>query len=390
MKQTYLTYAFLASIFLFTNTNSYSQTYDPYFGNLVDNVSATNIVNNLTAFQNFGVKEVGTQALTNAENWITTHYTNLGYTNIELQSFTYSSGTSNNIIVTKTGTTYPNTFLIIDGHYDTINGPGTNDNGSGTVLIMELARLLATVPTEYSIKFIHFSGEEDGLVGSNYYVNNTVIPQNLDIKLVLNIDEVGGVNGMTNNTIVCERDQSNTPSTNNAASNTATNQLATCIELYSNLNTEISYAYASDYIPFEDNNEIITGLYEYNETPYAHGPNDVLANMDTNYLYEVTKGTLGAALFFAEVDFNALHSESFNLDPTINMYPNPSKGILHVDLKTLEHTTFKLMDILGKEVLSKTLKTTYSKIDVSYIKKGVYLAVFETNNNRITKKLIIY
>src|SRR5690606_32259416 len=185
---------------------------------------------------------------------------------------------------------------------------GTNDNGSGTVLIMELARLLATVPTEYSIKFIHFSGEEDGLVGSNYYVNNTVIPQNLDIKLVLNIDEVGGVNGMTNNTIVCERDQSNTPSTNNAASNTATNQLATCIELYSNLNTEISYAYASDYIPFEDNNEIITGLYEYNETPYAHGPNDVLANMDTNYLYEVTKGTLGAALFFAEVDFNALHS----------------------------------------------------------------------------------
>lgn len=390
MKQTYLTYAFLASIFLFTNTNSYSQTYDPYFGNLVDNVSATNIVNNLTAFQNFGVKEVGTQALTNAENWITTHYTNLGYTNIELQSFTYSSGTSNNIIVTKTGTTHPNTFLIIDGHYDTINGPGTNDNGSGTVLIMELARLLATVPTEYSIKFIHFSGEEDGLVGSNYYVNNTVIPQNLDIKLVLNIDEVGGVNGMTNNTIVCERDQSNTPSTNNAASNTATNQLATCIELYSNLNTEISYAYASDYIPFEDNNEIITGLYEYNETPYAHGPNDVLANMDTNYLYEVTKGTLGAALFFAEVDFNALHSESFNLDPAINMYPNPSKGILHVDLKTLEHTTFKLMDILGKVVLSKTLKTTYSKIDVSYIKKGVYLAVFETNNNRITKKLIIH
>ncbi|MFV0572663.1 MAG: M28 family peptidase [Xanthomarina gelatinilytica] len=390
MKQAYLVSAILASILLFTNTNSYSQTYDPYFGNLVDQVSATNIVTSLTTFQNFGVKEVGTQALTNAENWITTHYTNLGYTNIELQSFTYSSGTSNNIIVTKTGTTYPNTFLIIDGHYDTINGPGANDNGSGTVLIMELARLLATVPTEYSIKFIHFSGEEEGLIGSNYYVNNTVIPQNLDIKLVLNIDEVGGVNGMTNNTIVCERDQSDTPSTNNEASNTATNQLATCIELYSNLYTEISYAYASDYIPFEDNNEIITGLYEYNETPYAHGPNDVLTNMDTNYLYEVTKGSLGAALFFAEVDFNALHTESFNLDPSINMYPNPSKGILHVDLKTPEHTTFKLMDILGKEVLSKTLKTSFSKIDVSYVKKGVYLAVFESSNNRITKKLIIH
>jgi Zn-dependent M28 family amino/carboxypeptidase len=369
----------------------FSQTYDSYFGSLVSNVSASNILTDLTSFQNFGVKEVGTQNLTNAENWITSRYTDLGYTNIVLQSFTYSSGTSNNIIITKTGTTYPNTYLIIDGHYDTINGPGTNDNGSGTVLIMELARLLADVPTEYSIKFIHFSGEEDGLVGSNYYVNNTVIPQNLDIKLVLNIDEVGGVNGMTNNTIVCERDQSNTPTTNNAASSTATNQLATCINLYSNLATEISYAYASDYMPFEDNGEIITGLYEYNETPYAHGPNDVLANMDPTYLYEVTKGTLGATLFFAQVDYNVLNSESYSLDASINMYPNPVRQNLnlHLDLKDYEFANFKLIDILGKEVFQKTLKTPYSKIDISELNKGIYLAVFEVGQNRTTKKLVI-
>ncbi|GGG42326.1 hypothetical protein GCM10010976_12360 [Bizionia arctica] len=375
----------------FVSSMTYSQTYDSYSGNLVSTVSATNILNDLTAFENFGVKEVGTLALSNAQNWITTRYTDLGYSNIELQPFTYSKGTSNNIIITKTGTTYPNTFLIIDGHYDTINGPGTNDNGSGTVLIMEIARLLADVPTEYSIKFIHFSGEEDGLVGSNYFVNNTVIPQNLDIKLVLNIDEVGGVSGMTNNSIVCERDESSSPTTNNVASNTATNQLATCIELYSNLDTEISYAYASDYMPFEDNNEIITGLYESNETPYAHGPNDILANMDPTYLFEVTKGTLGAALFFAEVDYNVLSTESYALDATISMYPNPARQKLNIqiDLKNEPFANFKLIDILGKEVFQKTLKNSYSKIDVSHLNAGIYLAVFELGKNRITKKLVI-
>lgn len=389
MKHFYLTTKLFVFIF-FISTITYSQTYNSYYGGIVSNVSQTNITNDLTSFENFGVKEVGTQALTNAENWIVSRYQTLGYTNIELQEFSYFSGTSNNIIVTKTGTTYPNTFVIIDAHYDTINGPGTNDNGSGTVLIMELARLLANVPTEYSIKFIHFSGEEDGLVGSNYYVDNTVSPQNLDIKLVFNIDEVGGVAGMTNNTITCERDQGNPPS-NNAVSNTVTIQLATCIELYSNLNTDISYAYASDYMPFEDNGEIITGLYEYNETPYAHGPNDLLVNMDPVYLYEVVKGSLGATMFFAGVDFNALNTESFNLDSNISMYPNPTRGVVNIAFNSdlNEATNFKIFDILGKQVFQKSISQQQASINLSHLPSGVYLAVFEVGNNRTTKKLVI-
>ncbi|TYA53313.1 M28 family peptidase [Formosa maritima] len=389
MKHFYLTSELFVFLF-FISTTTFSQTYNSYYGNIVSNVSQTNITTDLTNFENFGVKEVGTQALTNAENWITARYQSMGYTSIELQPFTYSSGTSNNIIVTKTGSTYPNTYVIIDAHYDTINGKGTNDNGSGTVLIMELARLLANVPTEYSIKFIHFSGEEDGLEGSNYYVNHTVVPQNLDIKLVFNIDEVGGVSGMTNNTIVCERDQGS-PSSNNAASNIATNQLANCIELYSTINTEISYAYASDYMPFENNGEIITGLYESNETPYAHGPNDLLINMDLTYLYEVTKGSLGAALFFAQVDFNTLNTESYLFDTNINMYPNPSKGKVNISFNTVldEAVNFKVYDILGKQVFQKSIFQQLASFNLNHLPTGVYLAVFVVGNNRTTKKLIL-
>jgi len=104
---------------------------------------------------------------------------------------------------------------------------------------------------------------------------------------------------MNNNTITCERDEDNNPNANNSESAAATQILANSIELYSNLNTEISYAYASDYIPFENNGEIITGLYEKNESPFTHGPNDIIANMDIDYLFQITKGTLGAALHFA-------------------------------------------------------------------------------------------
>jgi Zn-dependent M28 family amino/carboxypeptidase len=369
---------------------SNAQTYNPYYGNIVSNVSSSNILNDLTSFENFGVKEVGTTALTSAENWITARYQSLGYTAIVEQPFTYSAGTSNNIIVTKTGTVYPNTYIIIDAHYDTINGPGTNDNGSGTVLIMELARLLKDVDTEYSIKFIHFSGEEDGLIGSNYYVNNTVIPQNLDIKLVFNIDEVGGVNGMTNNTIVCEQD-TESPSSNNAASTAATNTLATCMTLYSNLITEISNAYASDYMPFENNGNIITGLYEKNESPVNHTANDNLVNMDPTYAYEVTKGAVGAALEFA-VAYDTLNTENLDtLGATISLYPNPTHSIITISFNSpLENEiSFKLIDLQGKEVLQTTLTEQSQQISLDSLSNASYFAVFETGNQRFIKKVVL-
>ncbi|WP_299335925.1 M28 family peptidase [uncultured Psychroserpens sp.] len=275
-----------------------AQTANSFYTDIVSKTSEATILNHLTTFENFGVKTVGSKALTNAENWITDYYKSLDYTDIELQAFTYRKGTSNNIIVTKKGTKYPDTYIIIDAHYDTINGPGTNDNGTGTVLIMEMARLLKDIDTEYSIKFIHFSGEEDGLLGSKYYVKNTVIPQDLDIKLVFNIDEVGGVNGLTNDTIVCERDLGK-PKSNNEASNAVTIQLASYMELYSNLKTEIANAYASDYMPFEDQGFTITGLFEKHESPVNHTAKDDLTHMDVTYVYEVTKGAIGAALEFA-------------------------------------------------------------------------------------------
>ncbi|WP_299227622.1 M28 family peptidase [uncultured Psychroserpens sp.] len=383
-------YSITIYLILFTVILTNAQTLNTFYADIVSNTSETNILNDITTYENFGIKDVGSAQLTNVENWITSRYLSLGYTDIVLQPFTYSSGSSNNIIVTKTGTLYPNTFLIIDAHYDSINGTGTNDNGSGTVLLLELARLLKDIETEYSIKFIHFSGEEDGLIGSNYYVNNTVIPENMDIKLVFNIDEVGGVSGMTNNTIVCERDQS-TPVSNNAASNAFTNSLAVLMELYSNLNTEISSAYASDYIPFENNGQIITGLFEKNESPYVHTSSDVLTNMDVSYLFEVTKGALGAAMEFAVAYETLSIDEQENLNNFIRITPNPSNNYLNI---TFEHpiqqsVNFKLIDMLGKQVYENTLTEQEQTVSIDSIAASQYLAVFKFNNKRFIKTLLI-
>lgn len=367
-----------------------AQIYNQYYSEIVENVSPQNILNDLVAFEDFGVKEVGTEAIDSAKNWIIDRYADLGYGSIETQQFSMYGKTTSNIIVTKIGTVYPDTFLIIDAHYDTINGPGTNDNGSGTVLLLELARLLRDVETDYSIKFIHFSGEELGLIGSQFYVDNTVIPENMDIKLVLNIDEVGGVSGTNNNTIVCELDNTSPPSSNNAASAVATREMANCFALYSTLQTEISYAYASDYMPFENNGEIITGLYEKNESPYPHTPYDTLENMDPEYVYEVTKGALGSALHFA-VAREDLSTHDYNSSKALKIYPNPSHGKFTISLGTTadKNTHLTIFDILGKEVFSATLMEKTISIDLHFLQSGVYNAVFEQEKESINKKIIL-
>ncbi|MFN8582215.1 MAG: M28 family peptidase [Gemmatimonadaceae bacterium] len=67
---------------------------------------------------------------------------------------------------------------------------GADDNGSGTVTVMELARLFRMHPTRRSIALVNFSGEELGLLGSVYFADHP--PFALDsVEAMLNFDMVG-------------------------------------------------------------------------------------------------------------------------------------------------------------------------------------------------------
>ena len=78
-----------------------------------------------------------------------------------------------NVYCTKVGRTRPDEMYIVGAHFDGIGwGEAANDNGSGTALVMELARILSRpgVQTERSIRFALWNNEETGLHGSSAYV----------------------------------------------------------------------------------------------------------------------------------------------------------------------------------------------------------------------------
>lgn len=102
------------------------------------------------------------------------------------------------------GTQYPDSILIITAHYDHLGGigadtyfPGANDNAAGVATLLSLARYYAANPQPYSIGFICFAGEEAGLLGSRYFVENPLVSLS-KIKFLINLDLVGtGESGMT-------------------------------------------------------------------------------------------------------------------------------------------------------------------------------------------------
>lgn len=101
-----------------------------------------------------------------------------------------------------------NEVIIIGAHYDHLGRGGegsgslaprsgdihygADDNASGTAGVLELARLLTTQKPrpKRTIVFIAFSGEEEGLLGSNYYVNHPLLPLANTVAMI-NMDMIG-------------------------------------------------------------------------------------------------------------------------------------------------------------------------------------------------------
>ncbi len=118
---------------------------------------------------------------------------------IKFRSKYYNNYPTQNVIGYIKGKLYPDSFVAITAHYDhmgkmgkDIYFPGANDNASGTAMMLDLARYFSDSVNQpdYSIVFMSFSGEEVGLLGSQYYVRNPLFKLE-KIKMLINLDMVG-------------------------------------------------------------------------------------------------------------------------------------------------------------------------------------------------------
>lgn len=116
-------------------------------------------------------RETGSEGLQWAKDYISDVFVSLNYP-IEIQDWSLQGYNDQNIIARKKGIIYPNEEIYFIAHLDGYleNNPAADDDASGVVSILELARILADRSLSRSVILIITTGEEHGALGARSYI----------------------------------------------------------------------------------------------------------------------------------------------------------------------------------------------------------------------------
>jgi hypothetical protein len=141
---------------------------------------------NLTSF---GPRETGTESCNQTAHYLYETFQDMGLA-VRYHNYTDDGVSGSNIEATLYGSDSTNIFIIC-GHYDTVPaGPGADDDGSGVAAVLAAAEIMRNYEFFYTIRFVAFSGEEQGLIGSRHYAEDAY-NNDESIVAVLNADMIG-------------------------------------------------------------------------------------------------------------------------------------------------------------------------------------------------------
>jgi Zn-dependent M28 family amino/carboxypeptidase len=116
---------------------------------------------------------------------------------VDFQTFGHERDRFFDQVVAETPKGDPNNVVVVGAHLDSVPaGPGINDDGSGTSLLLTMAQRLARPghPLKQKIRFGWWGGEEEGLIGSNYYAANLTDDEVSKIDVMLDYDMLSSPN----------------------------------------------------------------------------------------------------------------------------------------------------------------------------------------------------
>lgn len=154
-------------------------------------VNESKIYEYVKTMQDFGPHPTQSSTIENVGNYIYNKFITLGI-QVEYDPWEVNDVSGKNIIATLQGKS--DGIIIVTAHYDTIEiSPGADDDGSGIASILMIAEIMSKYSYFATVKFMIFSGEEIGLLGSKDYARRA-FEQNSNIIGVLSIDKVGYAN----------------------------------------------------------------------------------------------------------------------------------------------------------------------------------------------------
>lgn len=261
------------------------------------------ILNYLQIIVGFGPRTTGSYGCEKAASYIYHQFTEMQLTT-RFQNWTSWGNryhphfyTSQNIEGTLFGTKHLSA-IIFNAHYDSVaQGPGANDDGSGTAAVLAAAYALSHFDFKRTIKFVTFSGEEIGLLGSRVYTKEAY-KKNESILIEINADMIGYDEGSRTMTV------------------TATEDAGWVANVFQNINTNYSIGLTlnrgkinrvnhkmsgSDYASFLPYGWESVCCWEGDHDPNFHSPQDNLTNVNISYLVNTTRIIAATLAYLADL-----------------------------------------------------------------------------------------
>lgn len=241
----------------------------------------------------FGSKHISQPGNARAIAWLDSTYASFGL-RTERQYFRPRGALGDstaNVLAILPGTTHPELVYVVSSHFDSrAEGPGADDNSSGTAALLEAARVLAAHPQPATIVFASFTGEESGLLGAREWVRQAV-RDSVRVVGALNNDMIGFANDhRLDNTI-----RYSNPGIRDLQHAAALqfSRLITYDALYYK-NTDAGAYY-------EAWGDIVGGIGSYPVlgNPHYHQPHDALETINHALVAEVSRTTVASLMLLA-------------------------------------------------------------------------------------------
>lgn len=330
---------------------------DTIVAGLVSRVSLDSLAKDIRRLQNFVTRYTTRDSCDSCAAWLFRRFAAAGFA-VEYDTYRYQGNLSFNVIATLPGHVVPESIVVICAHFDSYtdtpaNAPGADDNATGTAILLEAARLFRDIRFRWTVILAAFSGEEQWMKGSYHWVDSVVVPRQMKLGAVYNVDMVGYTAYESTYHVV----NYNSPSAPLAMLCDSVNRWFSI-----GLNHLLPYYdpdCAGDNTPFWERGFKAVFALEDSEwgiwrgsNPYYHTTGDTFGTLRMGQVRRVCQMALAAAATVAEpVEWVGIEQEPRIICESrtlLAVSPNPFVGYTIVPGREQEH--FTLLDVSGRTV----------------------------------------
>ena len=301
------------------------------------------------AIISFGARVTGSDACNKCAEYIYEKFSSFGL-NATIYNWTDFSGFRNYEGMNVEGTLPGDEKVIIfNAHFDSVeNTVGADDNAAGVAALLAIAEVISKFEFNHTIKFVAFSGEEQGLLGSNEYArseyeNNSFIIVEMNADMIAHAD---GENGSKFRIYATEDADWITGKIKEINANYLNFQLIT-----GNISRKFG---GSDYHSFAKYGFEAIAFFEYEWNPYMHQPEDNLSNVNFSYLLKTSRLIAATLAWLADAEIEKPYFSILS----------PMRGKIYFNGRERYEIKNEKMIVFGKIPLKLSLKTEVEKFEV--------------------------